>query len=88
MPKCPECGYKFEVEEATEEEIHGRVIERERKIIAKKVPEGEAIGCLYCGDCEKFGWGENKCRWCGGTNIYLYSQRCSVEDYKRGINIT
>lgn len=85
MPKCPLCGHEWLENRATEGEEAIGVIEGERKIIVREVPEGKAIGCLYCVDCKKFGWGDNKCRWCGGTNVALASERCGVEDYKRGI---
>lgn len=44
----------------------------------KKVPQGKAIGCLYCLDCRRYGWGENECRWCGSRNVERYSEKCGV----------
>ena len=88
MPKCPQCGCEFEEAEAADNEIDYGVIEAERKIIVKIVPKGQAVGCLYCLDCKKFGWGENRCHWCKSTNVVLASKRCAVEDYEKGIKVT
>lgn len=44
----------------------------------KKVSKGTAIGCLYCRDCKRYGWGKFKCHWCGSKNVELYSEKCAV----------
>lgn len=88
MPKCPECGCEFEEAELKGNKIDYGVIQTERKIIVKLVSKGQAVGCLYCLDCKKFGWGENRCRRCSSTNVALFSKRCAVEDYKRAVEVT
>ncbi|MBA7544907.1 hypothetical protein ES705_37268 [subsurface metagenome] len=44
----------------------------------KLIIKGKAIGCLYCLVCKRYGWGKNKCHWCGSTNVEVYSEKCNV----------